>query len=339
MREIQVAAGVIWRQGRVLICKRGAGRLHAHLWEFPGGKLEAGETPQACLERELREELRIAVRPDCLLHEGEEALPRGDRLHFYFVQGTLAQGQPVLTEHEEARWVRPEELAGYSFCPADEAFARSLSAQPRVTHFFWDFDGTLMDTYPAVARAYQLGLAELGRRAPLDEVMGAVKISLEAASRLYHDRWDLSPEELMAQYRRFEPELTPASKPLPGMAEALAALHGAGAHHYVYTHRGRIAMHYLAAVMDTSLFEDVVSSEDGFPLKPDPTALEAMLARNRVPPAAAMMVGDRDIDVEAGLNAGIAGCLIDPQGYYAAYDAPFRVGSFAALQERFWPGP
>ena len=117
MTRIDVAAGVIWRQGRVLICRRGEGRLHTGLWEFPGGKLEPNETPLECLKRELREELRMEILPDCVLEEAEETLPDGRLLHFYFVQGTLPEGEPALTEHSELAWAKPEELMNYSFCP------------------------------------------------------------------------------------------------------------------------------------------------------------------------------------------------------------------------------
>ena len=69
---IEVAAGIIRRaDGRVLICRRGEGRHHAHLWEFPGGKLEAGESAGACLARELMEELSLPVTGLREVHRSE----------------------------------------------------------------------------------------------------------------------------------------------------------------------------------------------------------------------------------------------------------------------------
>ena len=80
---MEVAAGIIRRpDGRVLICRRGEGRHHAHLWEFPGGKLEAGESAGACLARELMEELSLPVTA---LREIMRSEAEG--IVFHFVEG------------------------------------------------------------------------------------------------------------------------------------------------------------------------------------------------------------------------------------------------------------
>lgn len=115
---IRVSAGVITRaDGRILICRRGEGRKNAHLWEFPGGKQESGETPQDCLIRELREELSLDVADVRMLTAGE-----ADGIIFDFLRCT-ALNEPVPTEHEALMWVDPHEMLHRVFCPADKPVA------------------------------------------------------------------------------------------------------------------------------------------------------------------------------------------------------------------------
>ena len=117
---MDVAAGVVRNPaGQVLICQR-LGR-HAGLWEFPGGKREAGESLQQCLARELREELELCVQPGEVLWEMD--FLDGDRLiHFGFVAATADAAPLSLRVHSAARWVAPAELSAFVLCPADAAF-------------------------------------------------------------------------------------------------------------------------------------------------------------------------------------------------------------------------
>ena len=117
----EVTAAIIRRSGKILICRRAYGSC-AHLWEFPGGKTELGETPFECLTRELREELCIEIKPlreYCRNVSGE--------LSFVFIEAEIVSGEPQLSVHEEMRWVLPKELTGFEWCPADKAVAEELS--------------------------------------------------------------------------------------------------------------------------------------------------------------------------------------------------------------------
>lgn len=92
---MRVSAGIVRRKdGRMLICKRGVGRNNAHLWEFPGGKQEAGESAQECLQRELMEELMLPVVPGRIVRTEEK-----QEILFDFVEAETVQ-EPQLTEHE-----------------------------------------------------------------------------------------------------------------------------------------------------------------------------------------------------------------------------------------------
>jgi len=125
---MEVAAGVVRDgRGRVLIARRmvdarGEWAALEGLWEFPGGKREADESYEACLVRELREELELRVTPVRVLLETDH--PTGEKtIHLAFVEATAdANGPLALNAHTEAVWARPEQLKDYAFCPADAAF-------------------------------------------------------------------------------------------------------------------------------------------------------------------------------------------------------------------------
>ena len=122
-----VACALVDADGRILICKRPQGKQLAGLWEFPGGKLESGETPETCLIRELREELSIEVREACLA-------PFVFTSHGYDSFHLLMplylcrrwEGFVRALEHEALAWVKPDQLAAYPMPPADLPLAAYL---------------------------------------------------------------------------------------------------------------------------------------------------------------------------------------------------------------------
>ena len=116
--SIVVAAAVIRRDGAVLLARRRSGKSHAHLWEFPGGKIEPGETPEACLARELHEEFRIQVAVEGYLLTVRHAYPEGViEMHAYAVRHLGGQFQ--LIDHDAVAWVPLAELDGYAVPAAD----------------------------------------------------------------------------------------------------------------------------------------------------------------------------------------------------------------------------
>ena len=120
-----VAAAVIRRRGNVLICDRPAEKPPAG-WEFPGGKVEAGETPAAALRRELMEELGVSAL--VLDPIWETAVPEKE-LRLIFLRTVLAPGspEPAPREHQHGRWVKVSELPSCGLLPADRAFAAFLA--------------------------------------------------------------------------------------------------------------------------------------------------------------------------------------------------------------------
>lgn len=124
-----VTAALILQDRRVLIARRGTDDRLAGQWEFPGGQLEEGETPEQCLERELQEELGIQSTVGDFVGENIHHYPHGSiRLLAYRASW---QGETIEARvHQEVRWVAIDELAAYDFTPADLPFVEMLMRKP-----------------------------------------------------------------------------------------------------------------------------------------------------------------------------------------------------------------
>ena len=124
-----VAVALIDRKGRVLVQRRPAGKMLAGLWEFPGGKIEPGETPEAALVRELAEELGIVVDPAHLAPAAFASAPLAGRhllLLLYICREWAGTPRPL--DAEELLWCRPAELHGLAMPPADLPLIAPLEA-------------------------------------------------------------------------------------------------------------------------------------------------------------------------------------------------------------------
>jgi 8-oxo-dGTP diphosphatase len=126
MKRIEVVAAVICQGGRVFATQRGYGEWK-DWWEFPGGKMEAGETPEAALKREIREELSAEISVGRLLGTVEHDYPDFHlTMHCYFC--SLLSEALRLNEHEAARWLAKEELDGVRWLPADLQLIEQLKS-------------------------------------------------------------------------------------------------------------------------------------------------------------------------------------------------------------------
>lgn len=123
---IEVAAAIIEDgEGRMLIARRAPGKSQAGMWEFPGGKLEPGESPEACLHRELLEEMGIEIEPYAYFGVNEHDYG-AVTIRLLAYRARFVSGEIALTDHDEYRWVSAAELEEYRFAPADVPFLEML---------------------------------------------------------------------------------------------------------------------------------------------------------------------------------------------------------------------
>jgi len=127
-RPPRVLAAVLEKNGRWLIAKRKKGDHFAGLWEFPGGKLERGETPEACLVRELSEELGIRVRVGLCLGSVHYSSP-GFAIQLIAYRASHLTGSFRLQDHEEIRWVAPSEIGRFALTEPDRLLLHILMAE------------------------------------------------------------------------------------------------------------------------------------------------------------------------------------------------------------------
>lgn len=124
---IVVAAGIIQQEGRILLSQRKPGAHLGLKWEFPGGKLEKGETPQQALERELHEELGVATRTGRIFDVDVQNREDADILVLFFF-AELLEGEPACVDCNALHWVAPDQLPSYDLAPADARIAARLAA-------------------------------------------------------------------------------------------------------------------------------------------------------------------------------------------------------------------
>lgn len=127
----EVVAALIWDKDKLMICQRSAHKARGLLWEFVGGKVEAGETKAQALIRECREELGITVAVDALFSEVTHEYP-DITVHLSLFHAHIVEGIPQRLEHHDIRWVTATELKQYDFCPADREILQMLQTQNNI---------------------------------------------------------------------------------------------------------------------------------------------------------------------------------------------------------------
>ena len=114
-----VVAALIWNQDRFLACQRPAHKARGLLWEFVGGKVEPFESREEALIRECKEELGVTVCPKEIFMELTHTYP-DITIHLILYNAVITEGSIQLFEHNDAKWISPQEIDQYAFCPADK---------------------------------------------------------------------------------------------------------------------------------------------------------------------------------------------------------------------------
>ena len=183
----------------------------------------------------------------------------------------------------------------------------------KFTSYIWDFDGTLFDSYPHTAAAFEAILERDGIPYTHKTVLDCLMVTYKKA----REHFGLSDQ----QYKDFlalEPIYAhkPIPAPFPGACAVLRAITEAGGKNFLYTLRNDLARAYLRWYGMDKYFAGVVDSTMHFPGKPAPDAVEHICRNYKLDKDQTVMIGDREMDVMSGVNAGVHGCL------YLSWDVP-----------------
>jgi 8-oxo-dGTP diphosphatase len=123
---IEVVAALIWQGEKFMICQRPAHKARGLLWEFVGGKVEPGETGEQALVRECHEELAVTLSVGDVFMDVVHEYP-DLTVHLTLFNATIAEGEPVMLEHNDIKWITPSEIPNYEFCPADVEILKEIT--------------------------------------------------------------------------------------------------------------------------------------------------------------------------------------------------------------------
>lgn len=129
----EVVAALIWDGDRFLACQRPPHKARGLLWEFVGGKVEPGETKEAALIRECREELDVTVAVGDVFMEVTHEYP-DLTVHLTLFHARIAAGEPKMLEHNDIQWITVNEIDKYPFCPADVDILKQLKDRGTLSH-------------------------------------------------------------------------------------------------------------------------------------------------------------------------------------------------------------
>lgn len=206
----------------------------------------------------------------------------------------------------------------------------------RYDHFIFDFDGTLSDSYPAFVKAVRIVADKYGARIEDDEIYHLLKkystVYLFDSLKLGEHRDEAYKEfkELSDEILRNEAEV------MEGTEELLKIIADNGGKSYVYSHSGDIVRDNSKRWGIDKYFTDYMLGDKTFPRKPAPDALLTLVNRHGLDVKRCVMIGDRDIDIVAGKNAGLEGILIDGEGYYPELETECRVSELKQIKDHIF---
>ena len=200
----------------------------------------------------------------------------------------------------------------------------------RYDNLIWDFDGTLIDTYPPLRRDLRAGMAEQGYDFTVEELLERFRVSRGLVRAYCAERMGRTAQEVDAIYRAWVAEHgQPRAEPFPHARDFLSRFQAAGGRNFVFTHRSGSVHDYLAEAGLTPYFTEVTSCGTAFARKPSPEGNLYLIQKHGLVPARTLAVGDRELDILAGKRAGTDACLVTPVPAESAAD--YQISSLTEL--------
>ncbi len=196
----------------------------------------------------------------------------------------------------------------------------------------YDFDGTLFDSYPVFVKSLKMMLDDDGIEFDYDTAYEKLKVNIGTALKYYYPNDDII-EKRNEFWNKYDLIYLDEQKLMPFACEILDYALEKGKRNYIYTHSGKVVYALLDKFKIADKFTFVLDNSMGFASKPDPSALNWLKEKCSLVPERCLMVGDRDIDIFVGHNAGIKGCLYDPEHLYTDAIADFNIDCLSGLKE------
>lgn len=184
----------------------------------------------------------------------------------------------------------------------------------KYTDVAWDFDGTLVNSYPNCIRAFREAVESFGYTADDEIIRKKMTLTIRHAIEYYSEKYELDGEELRARYKElegFRPDLVHL---YPEVAETLKAIKESGRRNHLYTNRNQLALRYLEALGVLEYFDGLITAENIVKLKPEPDGMIRLMEQYQVETRKMLMVGDRAVDIVSAKNAGADGCFYNTNG-------------------------
>lgn len=205
-----------------------------------------------------------------------------------------------------------------------------------IHHFIWDFDGTLLDTYPTIIGFLRSALQEYGYDCDPAEAMTLMLDTIATARDHYADLYGIDRKELLERYLRYHKARTPLlpAKPFDGVQEVLKYICQSGRYNYIYTHRDDAeTVGYLEKYGLLEYFREIVgTASPHFAPKPSPGSVLYLMEKYGMTAQNAVLVGDRGCDLESARNAGIGTvhllCPVAPQ----QLECTWRISNFEEMR-------
>ena len=200
-------------------------------------------------------------------------------------------------------------------------------------HIIFDFDGTLSDSYPAFVKAMRAVMQDYGIEKTDEEVYYLLK-KYSTAYVFNNCGFGNNKTEAKARFKALSDTLLRnEARPIDGTEEILRYIVENGGRAYVYSHSGDIVTENVKRWGFEKYFVDYQLGDTEFPRKPAPDALLNLMKKNDLKAEDCIMVGDRDIDVLAGKNAGMAGILMDTENYYSELIVDYRIDKLTDIKK------
>jgi len=190
----------------------------------------------------------------------------------------------------------------------------------------------MFDTYPVMSAAFRAALLERGIDEPAETVMSFFKVSMFYAVQSYTEKYRLD-NEFFERYKALSKAAERENaRPFDGVAELCRTICESGGKNYLFTHRGGSARYFFDKFDLSGYFTELITHERDFPRKPSPEGILYLIGKYGFAPDDALMVGDRDLDIQAAQGAGAKGCFF-ADGGEASGIADYNIDSLPELYE------